>query len=224
MRFVTRDAAVGLLHLVLKLEGALLIDVALDARLVAATGHIQHFGGLSHPERRRKAPMRVMTVGTLHKTFVDAMLRWHLKECAYVAMALIAKLRLTLRKQIFVCRRMMIRVALSTCDVMLCVLRATNVGPVEILCMTGQTRRDDLRRLHQREGPGDCLFTTQSQNVRLGRAVTAFATGTVRRLCARGNAFEMRILIEGSPFRGMTLLTLIVSRIAFFPSFCREDR
>ena len=100
---VARRAAVDFHCSVLEDEGAVLLNVALETNGVLR-------GGGSHLLRGDGA-VRVMTVGTLHETFVDAMVEGHSELRLLLQMARVAKLGLRLREQRLLRLRMMRRVA-----------------------------------------------------------------------------------------------------------------
>jgi hypothetical protein len=68
--------------------------------------------------------------------------------------------------------------------------------------MATQAIVENFSRLELRERD-DGRFASLRLNVRFARSVTAFATGALRRLFARCDAFEVRVLVKAGPDVGM---------------------
>lgn len=107
---------------VLENEGAMLLDVALEANCVLR-------GGGSHLLRGDGA-MRVMAVSTLHEAFINAMVEGHGELRLLLQMTRVAKLGLRLNQQRLLCLRMMRRVAGNAAHIGLAV---QGIGGVHVL-------------------------------------------------------------------------------------------
>ncbi len=205
MGLVTGDATVCLLDLVLEQERSLLVDVALEARLLAVHAHVEHFGRLSHAKGRREPAVGVVTIGAFHQAFIDTMFGGHGELSPHIAVALITQFGLNLSEKILIGCRMMIGVTLRAGDIVLRMFRPPNVGTVEILRMARQTCLDNLLWFHERESSRNRRPSTTRQDVGSGWSMAAFAGCELRRFLTGCKALEMRVLIEHFPLRRVAL-------------------
>ena len=91
--------------------------------------------------------------------------------------------------------------------------RALYIRPRQSLIVAAQAIPEHLFRLQLRKS-NDRLLIAFALNVRLSRAMTALASRFLRRFLARGDALEMRILIELQPDVRMTGFANIASDVS----------
>ena len=99
------------------------------------------------------------------------------------------------------------RVATGARNVVLRMFRSLDVGLRQVLRMTAQAGIQRLLRLHQRKCARDRGLAAARRDVLLCRSMAAFAARLVRRLLARCDALEVRILVEIHPDVGMAGFT-----------------
>ena len=109
-----------------------LVGMALDTRLLAIVGLVEHFGRLSHAEGWGEAAVRVVTIAACHETFVHTMLERQIELRAHVRVTLVAHFGLTLGEQVLGRGRTVNRVAGGAGDVVLGVFRAPDIGAAEL--------------------------------------------------------------------------------------------
>src|SRR5262249_18306565 len=130
----------------------------------------------------------------------------------HVRVALVAVVWLVFREKMLSRGRIVNRMAGSAGDVVLGMLRAPDVGAIELFCMTSETQFYDLWRLHHAKGIHHRLDVAARIDMRLTRTMAALAAGPFRRFLAGGNALEMRVLVKAVPDRVM-FMTVPASRI-----------
>src|SRR5262249_42137866 len=94
-------------------------------------------------------------------------------------------------------------VAIDAHHLFLRVHAAADVGARDGLAVAAQAGVEDLFRSELRESD-DARFAAARRDVRLPRAVAALASGVLRRLLARGEAFVVGIAIEEGEDVGVT--------------------
>jgi hypothetical protein len=92
---------------------------------------VEHFGSLSHAEGGNEATVRVVAVGALHETLVDAVFGRQVELRPHIRVALVAGLGLALRQQILIGDRMVIGVARGARDIVFGMLRPADIGVIE---------------------------------------------------------------------------------------------
>ena len=93
--------------------------------------------------------MRVVAVAADHEAFIDPMLAGQVELCPHVRVAAVASLWLTLGQQELGTGGMMVGMAFGAGDIVLGVLRAADVGAIEVLGMAFEALSHDFRRLHR---------------------------------------------------------------------------
>jgi hypothetical protein len=145
MRNMAGFAAVDPQGGVLKGEGATLIRVALQARLLIVESLIHHPGpATSGSPGRRIGSVGIVAVRASHEALVHAMLEGHGELGADIRMAFITKVGLTFCQQCLLGGRAVYRVAVGANDIGPSVFGPSYVSPGEDLGMTGQTPVHDL--------------------------------------------------------------------------------
>ena len=166
---------------VFKSERAALIGMAPQTRLFAASGGFQKPRARAHRRGLRESAVRIVAIGAIDGTFIDAMLERHGKLRAHAGVALVAELCLSLGQKKRRCGRTMDRMAIGANHISLGMCRAPHIGAGKILGMATKASVENLIRLEGFEGT-DGGRSAAGRNVRIGWAVATFATGFVRRL------------------------------------------
>src|ERR1700683_331148 len=91
------------------------------------------------------------------------------------------------------------RVTTGACHIRHRVLRPPHIHFPKIARVASQAGVQHGFRLHQRERPWNGSLAAVRFHVRFARPVAAFASGTLRRLVAAGDALIMRVLVEVEP-------------------------
>ena len=171
MRPMASDTAVHLTCLMFEQERATLVHMTLETGLLVIVRLVQHFRGLTHPEGRGEAAVRVMAVAALHKALVHPVLKRQIELRAHIGVTLVTSLGLALREQILWRSRIVNRMTASACDIVLRVFRTPDVGPAEFVCVAGQAYRDDLFGPHDTERIDHGVYVAACVDMRLAWSV-----------------------------------------------------
>ena len=117
----------------LEYEGTSLIGVAVETGLLIRHGLVHVAGARGHSPGGSKGAMRIMAVGTGHRSFLDAVLEGHRELYAHIGMATFAERGLGLAQQRAIRLGAMNRMAAGACHSIQSVLRAPYIRPRQLL-------------------------------------------------------------------------------------------
>lgn len=143
--------------------------------------------------------MRIVTIGALHETLIDAVLERHVELRPHIVVARVAEIGLSLREQELRRRRAVNRVAAGADDVVQGVGRSPDISAAHVLGMAGEAIVQDFARRHDRERVRDRELATPCFHVCLARAMATLAAGPLGWFLARRDALVVRIFIEIRP-------------------------
>ena len=198
MRKVASFASVHSNGFVFIEEGPAFFGVAFQARLLVGERLVYQTGPRGHTPGGGERSVRIVAVGAIHETFVDAMLERHGELCANFAVAAVAEIGLFLREQEFRSRGFMDRMTAGTDDFVERVRGLANICPAQSLGVTSKAVGENILGGKLREGDDGC-FAAVGVYVGFAGSVTAFASGSVRRLLTGCDALKVRVLVEDSP-------------------------